>query len=214
VSRCFGTFQRRPDPATVPAMKIEYGTDTALIVVDVQNDFADRRGGLYVKGGEEVIEPINAEVGRAKAAGALVIYSRDWHPARTPHFAADGGVWPDHCIAGTWGADFARGLIVSGEHILKGSGSDDGYSAFSVRDAVSGEGSPTQLDALLRAAGVRRVVVCGLATDYCVKDTALDGRRLGYEVVVPRKLVRAVNLGRDDGRRASEQMRDAGVGVV
>src|SRR3990172_5115624 len=105
-----------------------YDAATALIVVDVQNDFADRAGGLYVGGGEAVVPIINAEVSRARAAGAPVFYTQDWHPPSTPHFAKDGGVWPIHCVRETWGAALHPDLAVAGPVIRKGANGEDGYS--------------------------------------------------------------------------------------
>lgn len=183
-----------------------YGPDTALIVVDVQNDFADPKGSLYVKGGETVVPVANREVQRAQAAGALVVYTQDWHPETTPHFQKDGGIWPVHCVRDTWGAALHPGLLVAGEVVRKGVGGEDGYSGFSVRDPRTGSASATQLGELLRARGVRRVVVLGLATDYCVKETVLDALRLGFDVEVVAEGIRAVNLQPGDGERALQDM--------
>ena len=189
---------------------LRFDADTALVVVDVQNDFVDRRGSLYVAGGEEVVPLVNALVRAAVATGALVAYSQDWHPPDTPHFAKDGGTWPVHCVAGTWGAELAPGLEVTGQVVRKGTGGEDGYSAFTVRDPSSGDARPTGLEALLRERGVRSLVVAGLATDYCVKETALDALRLGFEVTVPTGLVRAVDVTAGDGERALAAMVEAG----
>ncbi|HZP91175.1 MAG TPA: isochorismatase family protein [Actinomycetota bacterium] len=192
-----------------------YDPETALVVVDVQNDFADPRGALYVPGGEEVVPVVNREIDRALEAGALVVCTQDWHPERTPHFQTDGGIWPVHCVAGTWGAQLHPLLRpVAGEPIRKGAGGEDGYSAFSVRDPTSGQTAPTRLERVLREGGIRRVVVVGLATDYCVAETALDARRLGFETLVPTEAVRAVNLEPGDGERALERMRAAGATLV
>ena len=191
-----------------------YDATTALLVVDVQNDFADPSGSLYVAGGEEAIEPIHREIERARAAGATVAYSQDWHPPVTPHFRSSGGIWPEHCVAGTWGAEFHPDLAVDGEVVRKGVDGGDGYSAFSVRDPESGTTTETALGTILRRAGVRRVVVVGLATDYCVVETVLDARRLGYDVEVVSDAVRAVNLRAGDGDAALERMRGAGAAVT
>src|SRR3990170_1828271 len=146
----------------------DYDPTTALVVVDVQNDFADPAGSLSVQRAGRILPRVNAHVERAVAAGALVAYTQDWHPASTPHFAKDGGIWPVHCVKDTWGADLHPHLkVADGEHIRKGSGGEDGYSAFSVRDPTSGETSPTQLERILRERAIEHVVVCGLATDYC-----------------------------------------------
>ena len=184
---------------------------TALIVVDVQNDFADPAGSLHVRRGEEVVGPIDELVTTALADGATVVYTQDWHPRHTPHFASDGGVWPAHCVQGTWGAELHPGLRVRGPVVRKGSNGEDGYSGFTMRDPVSGETMPTRLDGLLRDAGAVRVVITGLATDHCVRATALDAVRLGYPTVVPTPLVRAVDLSPGDGAAAIAEMAAAGV---
>jgi nicotinamidase/pyrazinamidase len=187
-----------------------YDRSTALVVVDVQNDFADPAGSLYVRGGDEVVSLINDEIQVAASEGAFVVYTQDWHPPSTPHFARDGGVWPVHCVAGTWGAEQHPGLAVAGPSIRKGSNGEDGYSGFTMRDPVSGEDRPTELEALLRDRGVTRVVVSGLATDYCVLGTVLDARRLGFETVVLSGAVAAVELSPGDGERALAEMAEAG----
>jgi nicotinamidase/pyrazinamidase len=195
-------------------MPRRYDPGTALIVVDVQHDFADPDGGLYVRGGEEVVPVVNAEVAAATSAGAPVVYTQDWHPPSTPHFAKDGGVWPVHCVRDTWGAELHRDLHVEGPVVRKGVDGGDGYSGFSVRDPVSGEESSTELGRLLEEAGVRRVVVTGLAGDVCVKATALDARQLGYEVAVPLEATRFVELEKGDGERAIAELAAAGVEVA
>ncbi|HUP83600.1 MAG TPA: isochorismatase family protein [Candidatus Limnocylindria bacterium] len=187
-----------------------YDSATALIVVDVQNDFADPNGSLYVKRGEEVVALINAEISRAIAAGARVFYTQDWHPESTPHFAKDGGTWPVHCVMDTWGAELHPALTIGGSLVRKGTNGENGYSGFSMSDPVSGETVPTPLGDLLAEAGVTRLVVCGLATDYCVKATVLDGRERGYPVTVLGNAIRAVNLQEGDGDRAIEAMFEAG----
>jgi nicotinamidase/pyrazinamidase len=192
---------------------VHYDETTALVVVDVQNDFAEHDGGLYVAGGEAVVPLVNEEVAAARAAGATVVYTQDWHPASTPHFAKDGGVWPVHCVEDTWGAALHPRLEVHGPVVRKGTTGQDGYSGFSERDPVTGEPHPTQLQGLLDPA-VRRLVVVGLAGDYCVKETALDGVRLGYRVTVPLALTRFVNLAEGDDRRTEEELAAAGVVVV
>jgi len=191
-----------------------YDPTTALVIVDVQNDFADPTGSLYVRGGEEVVPIVNAERDRAGEGGALVVYTQDWHPGSTPHFKKDGGIWPVHCVAGTWGAEFHPGLVVEGETVRKGVDGQDGYSGFSVRDPSSGDVSATRLEAILRSRAIERVVLCGLATDYCVAETALDARRLGFETTVIEAAVRAVELQPGDGPRALARMREVGAAIV
>jgi nicotinamidase/pyrazinamidase len=191
---------------------VRYDRETALVVVDVQNDFADPAGGLYVRGGEQVVPLVSEQVGAAQNAGATVVYTQDWHPASTPHFAKDGGIWPVHGVGETWGAELHPQLLVKGPVVRKGTNGEDGYSGFSVRNPTTGETAPTQLQSLLDPS-VRRLVVVGLAGDYCVKETALDGVRLGYDVEVPLRLTRFVELEDGDAERSVEQMRTAGVTV-
>jgi nicotinamidase/pyrazinamidase len=184
---------------------------TALVVVDVQNDFADPGGSLHVPGGEDVVSPIDALVTRALDEGATVLYTQDWHPPVTPHFASHGGIWPDHCVQGTWGAELHPGLRIRGPIVRKGANGEDGYSGFTMRDPTSGETMPTELDRMLRERRIERLVICGLATDYCVGATARDAVALGYPTVVPRALVRAVDLQAGDGERAIAEMAAEGV---
>ena len=188
-----------------------YDSRTSLIVVDFQNDFAARAGSLSVSGGLSILPTINAEIAAATAVGAAVVYTQDWHPESTPHFARDGGIWPVHCVGGTWGAELHPELIVDGPRVRKGANGEDGYSGFTMRDPVTGDTTPTELEGLLREREVSRVIVCGLATDYCVKATALDGVRLGFETVLLVDAVRAVNLAPGDGDRAIDEMTAAGV---
>ena len=190
-----------------------YDSATALIIVDVQNDFADPDGGLSVRGGASIVPRINAEVEAATAAGGFVVYTQDWHPEHTPHFARDGGAWPVHCVQATWGAELHPSLVLQGPTVRKGSNGEDGYSGFTMRDPLTGETIPTELEHLLRERKIRRVVICGLATDYCVKATALDAVRLGFRTTVLAEAVRAVNLAPGDGDRAFAEMQAAGARI-
>jgi nicotinamidase/pyrazinamidase len=191
-----------------------YNASTALLVVDVQNDFADPAGSLYVRGGEDVVSRINDEIQLALTDGAFVVYTQDWHPPSTPHFAKDGGVWPVHCVAETWGAELHPGLVVAGPSVRKGSNGEDGYSGFTMRDPVSGDDRPTELAALLGDREVTRVVIGGLATDYCVLGTVLDARRLGFQTLVLTEAVAAVELIPGDGEGALAQMTEAGAQLI
>ena len=174
----------------------------ALIVVDVQNDFCPG-GALAVPDGDAVVEPVN----RLAAESSFVVATRDWHPADHGSFAAQGGPWPAHCVAGTPGAELHagidRGRIAA--VLDKGQVRDrEGYSGF--------EG--TELERLLREHDVEAVDIAGLALDYCVKATALDARRAGFDVTVHRGATRAVEVQDGDGARAVEELRAAGVEVV
>jgi nicotinamidase/pyrazinamidase len=190
---------------------VEYTDGTALLVVDVQNDFADPKGTLYVQGGEEVVPIINREIDRAQAAGVPIVYTRDWHPDETPHFAKYGGRWPVHGVHDTWGAEFPTGLEVAGDIIHKAKGPEDGYSGFSVTHLPSGEVRETGLEQHLRDRGVQRVVIAGLTTDYCVKDTALDAVHKGFETEVIVEATRPVDVEPGDGERALREIEQAGV---
>ncbi len=192
----------------------DYDDRTALVVVDVQNDFADPGGGLAVPGGHEVVSVVNGEIERATRSGSLVVYTQDWHPPSTPHFRTEGGLWPVHCVQGTWGAELHPDLDVVGQVIQKGTGGEDGYSGFSVRDPTSGGERDTALESVLRRASVERVVVVGLAADVCVKDTAIDAARRGFRTTVLRDATRAVELEAGDGARAEEELGAAGVDIA
>jgi nicotinamidase/pyrazinamidase len=195
---------------------VPYDPDVALIVVDVQNDFADAAGSLSVRGAAAALDEVNAQIQLARSSGARVILTQDWHPEHTPHFVPDGGPWPVHCVHDTWGARLHPGLAVpDGAPIIrKGANGEDGYSGFTMRDPTTGETLPTLLDAVLREADVRAVVVVGLATDYCVKATALDALRLGYATTVLREAIAAVDLQPGDGEAALRELREAGADVA
>jgi len=197
-------------PRSVPT----YDPRTALVIIDVQNDFADPAGSLSVKGGAAIVPRLTAEAWTAIRSGAFVAYTQDWHPPSTPHFQKDGGIWPVHCVADTWGAELHPDLIVDGPIVRKGANGEDGYSGFTMRDPTTGETKPTELEGLVREGNITHLFVCGLATDYCVNATAIDARRLGFETSVLAHLCMPVNLRAGDDKRAIEQMQSAGVDVV
>lgn len=194
---------------------MNYGPSVALIVVDVQNDFASPEGNLPVPGAESVIPFINDQIAEARRAGAVVVYTQDWHPESTPHFEKDGGIWPVHCVAGTAGAEFHPDLDVVGEAVVikKGVGGEDGYSAFNIRDPESGEVSSTGLADQLRSRGVNGIAVLGLALDYCVKETAIDSVTDGFETTLLADGTGAVNLRPGDGSRAAAEIATSGATV-
>ena len=198
----------------MPGNGTRYDPRTALVVVDVQNDFADPNGSLYVAEGEAVVPVADGQIADAEAAGALIVYTQDWHPESTPHFEKDGGLWPVHCVHDTWGAMFHPDLRVVGDVVRKGTGGEDGYSAFSVRDPLGGDTAPTILPGLLAERDIERIVICGLATDFCVVESVTDARDLGYPVTVIRDGVRAVDRKAGSGNRAVEMMLHAGAELV
>ena len=148
--------QSRRSPGYPRRVAERYGPKAALIVVDVQNDFADPGGSLFVKSAAEILPMVNSEARIATEAGAFVVYTQDWHPESTPHFAKDGGVWPVHCVGGTWGAEFHATLDVVGPAVKKGSNGEDGYSGFSMKDPTTGETIATELEGMLRERGIEQ----------------------------------------------------------
>ncbi len=187
----------------------------ALIVVDVQNDFVDPEGGLTVKDASSVVPSINAMISAARDDDRLIVYTQDWHPGVTPHFAKDGGIWPVHCVADSWGAQFYPGLeVVSDARVVKkGTGGEDGYSGFSVRDPETEAESDTAMESILKQHGIDEVEIVGIATDYCVKETALDARRRGFKTAVYRNCMKGVDLQSGDTEAAIHEMEEAGVEV-
>ncbi|MEX0757247.1 MAG: isochorismatase family protein [Acidimicrobiia bacterium] len=191
----------------------DYTPTSALVVVDVQNDFADPSGSLFVSGGDDVVAVCNAEIIRALSSGALVVYTQDWHPPSTPHFETEGGIWPVHCVAGTRGAELHPRLLVAGPVVRKGSNGEDGYSGFTMRDPESGETTPTELQGILETNQIEEVVVVGLAFDVCVKATALDAVELGFQTAVLQRASAAVELQAGDSDRTREELAAAGVAL-
>jgi nicotinamidase/pyrazinamidase len=204
----------RPPPreacGTLPNVAKRYGPSAALVVVDMQNDFADPSGSLFVQGAADVLPMVNSEARLASEAGAFVVYTQDWHPPSTPHFAKDGGIWPVHCVADTWGAELHPDLAVVGPIVRKGSNGEDGYSGFTMKDPTTGATTPTDLERLLRERGIEKTVVVGLATDYCVSATAIDAASLGFQTEVLRDAIASVDLRSGDGVAAIERMSAAG----
>ncbi len=188
-----------------------YGSTTAVIVVDMQVDFGDPSGSLYVQDGEDLVAPVNALTAEVLSAGGKAYFTQDWHPEQTPHFVTQGGIWPPHGVAGTPGAGLLAELVVNGPVVQKGADGCDGYSGFSVRDPQTGATEATVLGDWLRRDGVDRLVVVGLAGDYCVVETAVDAADLGFRVEMPLALTRFVGLHEGDDAKAVERARAAGV---
>ncbi len=188
-------------------MPVRPEPDSALIIVDVQNDFC-AGGSLAVADGDAVVPILNDYAHSFADAGRPVIATRDWHPERTTHFSEFGGLWPRHCVMGTTGSELHPELVLPEGALLvsKGMGEDeDGYSGF---DAVHRDGR--SLAQVLFEAGARRLYVGGLATDYCVMNTVLNARSHGLDVLVIRNAIRGVDLRPGDSDRAIDAMREAG----
>src|ERR671910_927429 len=172
----------------------------ALVVVDYQNDFAAPDGALAVPNGDAIADQINALA--ASGDYELVVATRDWHPADHNSFTEQGGVWPVHCVQGTNGAELHPALDQSAVDLVFDKGQDqatDGYSAFET----------PELGELLRDREIDNITVVGLATDYCVKNTALDGLREGFSVRVDSGGVRGVDVNPGDSDGALAEMRAA-----
>jgi len=187
-------------------MRDELQAHDALIVTDIQNDFCGG-GALEVRGSEEIIPILNSWIRRAGSLRIPIFLTRDWHPPNHISFRERGGPWPPHCIQNTHGADFHPELFVPSSAILinKAKAPDrESYSAF----------GDTLLGHYMETLNIRRVWVGGLALDYCVVATALDARTLRLDVNVLLDGTRAVNLALDDGERALEKMKAAGVRLV
>lgn len=172
----------------------------ALIIVDFQNDFTPG-GALPVPDGDQISERINELA--ASGEFDLVVATRDWHPPEHGSFATSGGRWPQHCVAGSDGAQLHSSLDQRRVDVVIDKGQDpdtEGYSGF--------EG--TGLERLLRDRGIDEVAICGLATDYCVKNTAIDALRAGFRVCVDERGIRGVDVHPGDCKRAIGEMREAG----
>jgi nicotinamidase/pyrazinamidase len=182
----------------------------ALLLVDVQNDFCPG-GSLAVRDGDQVVPVLNQYIQHFRERGLPVFASRDWHPSTTKHFKIYGGVWPVHCVQDTHGAAFHDGLDLKGARVIsKGMNPDlDSYSAFQGFDE---EGAP--LMDVLRRLGVTELYVGGLATDYCVKASALDAKQNGLSVKLLLDGSRGVEIAPSDSARAIEEMVRAGIDAV
>ncbi|REJ37606.1 MAG: bifunctional nicotinamidase/pyrazinamidase [Bacillota bacterium] len=187
----------------------------ALIIVDVQNDFCPG-GALAVPQGDQVVPVLNRWIEEFHRRGLPVVYTQDWHPQGHCSFRDQGGPWPVHCVQDTPGAAFHPDLLVKGEIFRKAYLPEpDAYSGMEARRVQDGRLQEDQpLPRWLREQGVRRVLVGGLATDYCVRATVLDALREGFQVVVLRDGVRAVDVQPGDGERALREMAEAGAVIA
>ncbi|MGZ5119274.1 MAG: nicotinamidase [Burkholderiales bacterium] len=182
-------------------MTFEFRRNDALLIIDVQRDFLPG-GALAVPAGDAVIPVLNRYIALAERHGIPIVASRDWHPRNHCSFRP-GGPWPPHCIAQTEGAQFSPDLRLPRDAIIVSKATDesaDAYSAF--------QGTGLAVD--LRARGVQRLWIGGLATDYCVLSTVLDARKEGFDVFLLEDASRPVEVHTGDGARAVTRMRDAG----
>ena len=170
----------------------------ALIIVDVQRDFCSG-GALPVPDGEKIIPTLNKYIEKFSKAGALIVATRDWHPPNHMSFKDYGGIWPSHCVQGTLGAEFHPDLKLPKEVKIVSKATSADKEAYSGFDG-------TNLERELKDAGVKRVFVGGLATDYCVKSTVLDALRLGFETILLVDAIKGVDAKPGDSERAVEEM--------
>jgi nicotinamidase/pyrazinamidase len=184
------------------------GAPSALLLVDVQNDFCPG-GALAVPGGDRVIEPLNRAVEHVVGRGGVVYASRDWHPPDTAHFQAHGGPWPPHCVAGTPGAQLHERLRLPSDAVIVSKGQDRADHGYSATEGTTDAGTTLVDD--LRRRGVSELYVGGLATDYCVRASVLDLRREGFRVTVLEDGV--AGIGDEDSRRALAEMKAAGATI-
>ncbi|MBM4261134.1 MAG: bifunctional nicotinamidase/pyrazinamidase [Deltaproteobacteria bacterium] len=181
--------------------------DAALILVDVQNDFCPG-GALAVAEGDQIVAVLNRYIEKFAAAGLPIVATRDWHPEKTRHFKSGGGIWPSHCVQGSEGGKFHPQLALDDRVIVMSKGESPDADSYSGFDAVTSDG--VRLGEWLRARGIRRLYVGGLATDYCVKHTVLDGLKEGFKVVLLEDAIRGVNLQPSDSELAIAEMVRAG----
>ncbi len=174
----------------------------ALIIVDVQNDFLPG-GSLAVLDGDEVVPVLNRYIHAFKEKELPVFATRDWHPADHCSFKAQGGLWPPHCVQGSKGAEFPPGLQLPEDVVTISAAADPNKEAYS---GFQG----TDLHDRLQVAGIKRLLIGGIATDYCVLSTVKDALSLGYETYLLEDAIRAVNVQPDDGKRAREEMIGSG----
>lgn len=198
---------------------------TALVLIDYQNDFAHRDGALYVAGGDAILPAVHALIAGTRSRGGLIVATQDWHPAGHVSFAATHGLppftvmdgemlWPVHCVAGGWGADFFDGLDLTGVDRCVRKAFElerDSYSGFGGREFHASRPGAT-LEHLLRDHGVQTIDVAGLATEHCVRATVLDALERGFEVRVHAAAIRPVDPAA--GARALAEMAEAGAMVI
>jgi nicotinamidase/pyrazinamidase len=181
--------------------------NAALLIVDLQNDFCPK-GALHVPEGDRVVAPLNRAITRFRQEGLPVLASRDWHPRVTHHFQEYGGIWPVHCVRDTPGAALHADLLLPADAVIISKGTDPDRDSYSAFDGTTTEG--LLLEEFLMAQGIEHLYVGGLATDYCVKATVLEGLLLGMQVTVLLDAVAGVDLAVGDSERALEAIRAGG----
>ena len=182
-----------------------------LLVVDLQNDFCPG-GSLAVPKGDEIVPRVNRTIELFEHRHLPVLATRDWHPAITKHFKEFGGAWPPHCIQGTKGARYHPDLRLPKDVTILSKGMDPEQDSYSAFQSFSEQGR--DLESVIRDLGIDEIFLCGLATDYCVRATALDAKRRGMRVRVLGDAIRGVDVKPGDSEAALREMQDAGVPFV
>lgn len=183
----------------------------ALVIVDVQNDFCPG-GALPVPEGDKIVPVLNRYIEKFQKAGFVIYASRDWHPEKTKHFKVFGGVWPPHCVQGTKGAEFHPGLKLPAQTIILTKGEDPNEDSYSGFQAYTPDKNTFAND--LKKRGVERLYVGGLATDYCVKATALDGIKQGFKLTMLVDAIKGVDIKPGDSEKALQEMDKAGADKI
>jgi nicotinamidase/pyrazinamidase len=178
----------------------------ALLVVDVQRDFCPG-GALPVRQGDAIIRPLNGVIQKFETENLPIVFTRDWHPANHISFKAQGGIWPPHCVKNTMGAEFHPDLRIPKTAVIVSKATEPRQEAYSGFEG-------TDLANILRRSGAEEVLIGGLATDYCVLNTALDAVENGFRATVISDCVRGVNVKRTDSAIAFRKMLSGGVGVI
>jgi nicotinamidase/pyrazinamidase len=184
--------------ATDRAFQIVPGRGDVLVVVDVQKDFLPG-GALAVPSGDEVVPALNRYLSLFASRGLPVVATRDWHPPNHCSFRQHGGLWPPHCVVDSWGAAFADELLLPPDVVVVSKATHPSAEAYSDFEG-------TDLAQRLRAAGMGRLFVGGLATEYCVRATVNDALKLRFAVVLLTDAIRALDAQPGDGRRAEEEI--------
>jgi nicotinamidase/pyrazinamidase len=193
---------KKPKQLRTATVRVRPESGSVLLVTDIQNDFCPG-GALAVPEGDRIIPLVNAYVASFHKRGLPIVASRDWHPPGHCSFTEQGGPWPVHCVQGSWGAEFHTDLNLPPGSLVISKATDPNREAYSAFEG-------TAMDKRLQELGAQTLYVTGLATDYCVKNTVLDGLKRGFRVVVLTDAIRGIDAAPRDSQRALEAMQEAG----
>jgi nicotinamidase/pyrazinamidase len=191
---------------------VQYNKHVALVVVDFQNDFTDPKGTQYIPGAEGIVHAVNKEISLCREQHGTVIYIQDWHPRVTQHFKSYNGRIGEHCVRNSWGAQLHPDLEISGDVLRKGIEGEDAFSCFSVRELETGVTKATLLETVLIDRLIKKIVFVGLATDFCIYESAIEALSKGFEVAVVVKGVCSAHV--EAQTDALAKMQKVGVEIV